>query len=301
MNVLGISCYYHDAAAVLVQDGKIIAAAEEERFTRKKHDSRFPERAIKYCFKYAGLKVSDIDLICFYEKPLRKLERVLVCGKKWEDKSGNLVKRQLSQAVHERLFLPQVLKEKAGYDGKIVYTDHHLAHAASSYYISGFDKAAILTVDGVGEWATTAMFVAEGDKIKKVGEIVYPHSLGLLYSTVTAFLGFKVNNDEYKVMGLASYGSPRYVDKINRLITFYPDGSFHLNLEYFEFMYDGDRMYSDRFIELFGQPRQSEDEITSNHEDLALSLQKVLEDAMVKLGQNLYERCGRIDNVCLAG
>jgi carbamoyltransferase len=301
MNVLGISCYYHDAASTLVRDGEVIAAVEEERFTRMKHDNCFPEQAISYCLKKGNIKATQLDQVCFYEKPLLKLERLLVCGKKWSSKSQELVKQQLSHVLHERLFIEEVLKDKLGYEGKVSYVDHHLAHAASAYFISNFDRAAIMTVDGVGEWATTTQFVGDGNKIMKLQEIRYPHSLGLLYSTMTAFLGFKVNNDEYKVMGLASYGKPTQVDKINKLISFYQDGSFRLNLDYFSFMYEKNRMFSDSFIELFGHPRSSDGEITKYHKDLAASLQLITEDALVRLGLNLYEQCGGTENACLAG
>lgn len=300
MNILGISCYYHDASASLVQDGKIIAAAEEERFTRKKHDNRFPELSIAYCLKEAGLKASNIDLVSFYEKPLLKLERALINGIKWKDKSTTLFKKQISKMMHEDIFLTEALKDKIGYMGKVVFTEHHLAHAASSYYISKFDRAAILVVDGVGEYATTSMFSGEENKIHKLQEIHYPDSLGLLYSTLTAFLGFKVNNDEYKVMGLASYGQPRHIDKLNKIIAFYDDGSFRLNMDYFCFMYDGKQMFNSNFIELFGQPRSNYDKITSYHMDIAASLQHVLEDGMIRLGNALYNKT-KVENVCLSG
>ncbi len=300
MNVLGISCYYHDAAATLVQDGSIVVAAEEERFTRKKHDNRFPELAVESCLKKAGIRVSDIDLICFFEKPFLKLERVLSYGKRWRGESRTLIEQQISQMMHEHIFLENVLKDKLRYDGKVVYSEHHLSHAASSYYMSDFNQAAILTVDGVGEWATTGMFLGDRNRIHKLQEMHYPHSLGLLYSAVTAFLGFKVNNDEYKVMGLASYGKPMHTDKIKKLITFFDDGSFRLNLEYFGFMYDNKRMYSEEFIELFGKPRVPEDTITQYHMDIAASLQSVLEEGLIYLGNALYRKTG-VENVCLAG
>ena len=301
MNVLGISCYYHDAAATLVCNGKILAAAEEERFTRRKHDNRFPESAIKYCLEEAGIVSSEIDYICFYEKPLLKLERLLKIASDRPGRSENMVSEQLSHMVHERLFLKQVLSEKIGYAGEVLFIEHHMAHAASSYYISGYDKSAVMTIDGVGEWATTVQYIGEGNSLKKLKEIRYPHSLGLLYSTVTAFLGFKVNNDEYKVMGLASYGEPNQIDKVNKLIKVYDDGSFELNLDYFSFMYDPDRMYSDSFIELFGTPRKSDDEISGYHMDIASSLQKVLEETVIKMGNHFYEESGGIENICLAG
>lgn len=300
MNLLGISCYYHDGSACIVRDGEIIAAAEEERFTRKKHDNRFPEEAIAFCLAKAGLSIANIDAVCFYEKPLLKLERILACGSTWAAKSLALTRYQLSQSVNERLFLPQVLSDKLGYSGRVMYIDHHLSHAASAYYISNFPSSAILTVDGVGEWATTAQFIADNGVIRKHREIRYPHSLGLLYSAVTAFLGFKVNNDEYKVMGLASYGKPRFRDKIERLITLNDDGSFRLNCEYFSYMYDATRMYSEEFIKLFGQPRIPEAGVTQDHIDLAASVQAVLEDALVRMA-SVFQKETQQENLCLAG
>jgi carbamoyltransferase len=300
MNVLGISCYYHDASACLVNDGSIIAAAEEERFTRKKHDNRFPEEAIAFCLAKAGIAITDLDAVCFYEKPLLKLERILACGRHWAEQSLDLTRYQISQSLNERLFIPQVLLDKLGYSGRILYVDHHLSHAASAYYISNFASSAILTVDGVGEWATTAQFIAEDGVIRKHKEIHYPHSLGLLYSTVTAFLGFKVNNDEYKVMGLASYGKPRFREKIEKLITIHNDGSFNLNLKYFSYMYDATRMYSNDFMELFGQPRVPEAAVTQDHIDLASSVQAVLEDAMVSMA-SAFQKETHQENICLAG
>ncbi|RJO63473.1 MAG: hypothetical protein C4523_20210 [Myxococcales bacterium] len=301
MKILGVSCYYHDAAAALVIDGQIIAAAEEERFTRKKHDNRFPAEAIRFCLQYAGLQASDLDLACFYEKPLLKLERTLSIGRRYAPASHDMVRRQLSHAVHERLFFARVLAEQIGYAGPVQYAEHHLSHAASSYFISDFDRAAILTVDGVGEWATTVQYLAEGNRILKRREIRYPHSIGLLYSAITAFLGFKVNNDEYKVMGLASYGKPERLDELRDLIRFLPDGSFRLNLDYFDFMHNPRRMYSDRFIRRFGPPRTPESEITQAHMDLAASVQKLTEEAMIALGNDLHRTCGGVENVCLAG
>ncbi|MCH8288705.1 MAG: carbamoyltransferase [Candidatus Marinimicrobia bacterium] len=301
MNVLGISCYYHDAAATLISDGKIIAAAEEERFTRRKHDNRFPESAIGYCLAEGGISVEEIDYLSFYEKPLLKLERMFSCAARWAGESESKMRGQLSHMLHERLFIKDVLRENLGYEGDTLFTEHHLAHAASSYYVSGFEEAAIMTIDGVGEWATTAQYIGTGDNIIKHSEIRYPHSLGLLYSTFTAFLGFRVNNDEYKVMGLASYGEPKLRDKIFELIELLPDGSFKLNLDYFSFMYDDDRMYSDKFIDLFGPPRMTDDEIRPYHMDVASSLQSVLEEALINMGNIFYEESGGISNVCLAG
>ena len=301
MKVLGISCYFHDAAATLVIDGKVVAAVEEERFTRRKHDNRFPELSIKYCLDEAGIKATDLDYICFYEKPLLKLERMFTSAARWSDKSNEMMEKQLSQMLHERLFVRQVIEEEMGFKGEVLFVEHHLAHAASAYYISGYDEAAIMTIDGVGEWATTALYVGEGARITKKKEIRYPHSLGLLYSTITAYLGFRVNNDEYKVMGLASYGEPKYKEKIYRLIRLLSDGSFRLDLDYFSYMYDADQMYSQKLIELFGPPRISEEEITQYHMDLASSLQSVIEEALINMGNEFYKECGDIKNVCLAG
>lgn len=301
MYFLGLSCYYHDASATLLKDGIIIAAAEEERFTRKKHDSSFPVNAIGFCLDEAGISGKEIDAVCFYEKPFRKLERILQIAKLWPEESKDYIKRQLSYLLNERFFLDRLLEETTGYTGEIFYVEHHLAHAASAYYISPFKSAAILTIDGVGEWATTVCYSAEESKIRKWREIRYPDSLGLLYSTFTAFLGFRVNNDEYKVMGLASYGKPCYYDKIKSIVEIYPDGSFKLDLDYFSYMYDDTRMYSEKFIETFGEPRVPESEISQDHMDLAASVQKLTEEILVKLGNSLYELVGGNENVCLAG
>ena len=301
MNVLGLSCYYHDAAATLLRDGRIVAAAEEERFTRKKHDNAFPALSIAYCLEEAGIRPLDLDAVCFYEKPFRKVERMLVSSARWSKNSNDYLQQQLSLAVHERLFLENVLRKEVGYEGPVLFMEHHLAHAASAYYLSGFEEAAVITVDGVGEWATTAQYIGRGSQLEEVREIHYPHSLGLLYSTITAFLGFKVNNDEYKVMGLASYGQPRLLDKIWELVKLYPDGSFELDLDYFSFMYDPDRMYSDRLVALLGPPRTPGDVITDHHKDLASSLQKAFEEVMITMGRAFHEACGGLENVCLAG
>ncbi|MFH0921478.1 MAG: carbamoyltransferase N-terminal domain-containing protein [Fibrobacterota bacterium] len=301
MNILGISCYYHDAAAVLVRDGVVVAAVEEERFTRRKHDSRFPVESIRYCLEAGKITAQDIESVCFYEKPFLKMERMLSVAKRYPEQSDEMVQRQLAQALNERLFLDRVLARQIGYSGPIDYVDHHLAHAASSYFISPFEKSVILTIDGVGEWTTTAVFKAEGNRIEKLREIRYPHSLGLLYSVITAFLGFKVNNDEYKVMGLASYGKPVFADKIRQLIRFRSDGSFTLDLSYFSFMYNTRCMYNDKFIAEFGAPRAPESELTDTHRNLAASIQEVLEESVLKLGRAAYDISGGITDLCLAG
>ncbi|WP_035250521.1 carbamoyltransferase family protein [Desulfocurvus vexinensis] len=301
MNVLGISCYFHDASATLVRDGAIVAAAEEERFTRKKHDSRFPEAAIRHCLDAGGLDIAQVDAVCFYEKPLRKLERLLATGRTWRGLSEGSVARQLSLFLHERLFMERVLAARLGYAGPVRYCDHHLAHAACAYFTSPFPAAALMTVDAVGEWASTVQFVAEGNTIRRLREIRYPHSLGMLYSAVTGFLGVKVNNDEYKVMGLASYGQPTYMDQLARVFRQGPDGSFRLNLGYFDFTHDTRRMHSRRFEELLGPPRTPDAPLTRRHMDLAASVQALTEQAMVALAASLHEASGGMDALCLAG
>jgi carbamoyltransferase len=300
-NILGISCYYHDAAAALVRDGQVVAAAEEERFSRRKHDNRFPSQAIAFCLRHQGMKVDDIDLIAFYEQPLLKLDRILICGRRWRDQSFAYVQKQLSKSLHERLIVEEVVRSRLEYRGPFTCAAHHLSHAASAFYVSPFENAAILTADGVGEWATTAQYVGKGNHIEPLREIHYPDSLGLLYGTLTAFLGFKVNNDEYKVMGLAGFGQARYRDKIEQLITVFPDSSYRLNLDYFSFMFDDERMFSPALIELLGPPRLDGEPITPYHQDLAASLQAVLEDVLIQITRGLYEAAGQPENLCLAG
>lgn len=300
MNVLGISCYYHDAAAALVSDGRVIAAVEEERFTRRKHDHRFPREAIDYCLREGRISVDEIDLVCFYEKPLRKLERVLMTGLGSRPISEPLLSRQLGLAIHEQLFLDKVLRRTIGYRGPLVYSEHHLSHAASAFYPSPFAEAAILTVDGVGEWATTQEAIGEGKQIRKLREIRYPHSLGLLYSALTAFLGFKPNSDEYKVMGLAAYGEPKLRERVRKLVKRFPDASIALDMDYFSFDRDTKRMYSDLMVELLGTPRNAGDPITDRDRDLAASLQAVLEEDLLAMTEDLYKQTA-VPNLCLAG
>lgn len=300
MNCLGISCYFHDAAAALVVDGTIVAAAEEERFTRLKHDDSFPRNAIKCCLSEAGLAVSDLDLVCFYEKPLRKLERTLEMGWRWRGRSTSSLRHQLRRLVHEELTLEGALEKIIGYHGPVLYCEHHLSHAASAFFSSGFDEAAILTVDGVGEWATLSKYRGSGITLEKLAEIHYPNSLGLFYSTITAFLGFRPNTDEYKVMGLAAYGRPRYVDQMRRLIKVYEDRSFALNMDYFAFPYDDDCMYTQALTEVLGIPRAGGSPIKQEHTDIAASLQEFLNEIVVGIANDLHREtaCSRL---CLAG
>jgi carbamoyltransferase len=297
LNVIGISAYYHDAACSLLRNGLLVAAAQEERFTRIKHDASTPRRAFRYCLEEGRLTISDIDCIAYYEDPIKKTSRQL----------GMLLVPGISEAqrarVLRRLVSPSpldVLREELGYEGPIEVVDHHHAHAASSYYFSGFDEAAVLTVDGVGEWATTTYGRGAAGSLDLLEEVAYPHSLGLLYSAVTAYLGFEVNEGEYKVMGLAPYGEPRYVDRIYQMIEIGSGGAFTLNVDYFDFLRT-DRMFSDEFIALFKRPpRVPESEVEGFHEDVARSLQVVLESVLLNKVQYLHS-VAPSENLCMAG
>jgi carbamoyltransferase len=226
MNILGISAFYHDSAACLIQDGRIVAAASEERFTRKKHDHDFPANAIAYCLKAGGIEVKDLDYVGFYDKPLIKFERILYTYMATFPKSFPSFMKAIPLWLHEKLWIPSTIRKKLGYKGPILFADHHESHAASSFLVSPYDEAAILTVDGVGEWATATMGRGKGNQFEILREIRFPHSLGLLYSAFTYYLGFKVNSAEYKVMGLAPYGQPRYMKEMQELIDIRDDGSF---------------------------------------------------------------------------
>jgi carbamoyltransferase len=292
LNIIGISALYHDSACCLVQDGKLRFAAEEERFTRIKADNAIPGLALRYCLKEAGLDITDIDCIAFYEDPRKKLARQLWSGI-W-DESEILRKKFRPRWVEEEI------RTVLGYQGNIAFFDHHLSHAASSYHYSGFDNAAILTVDGVGEWATTTYGVGNGSDIDLFEEVSYPHSLGLLYSTITSFLGFEVNEGEYKVMGLAPYGSPRYEQQVRQLIRLQDNGQYELNMAYFDFLNE-DQMFTDIFSNLFGKPaRKKGVPVDQDHMDIARSLQVVLEDILIRKAMYLYERTGS-KNLCMAG
>ncbi len=282
MNIIGLSCYFHDAAACLVRDGRVVAAAEEERFTRKKHDSGFPEHALRYCLKAGGLTGADLDGVIFYDKPLRKLERAMAAGYA-SDSCDELMRWHLRHLLHEDLLLTERVAAAIGYQGALSYCDHHLSHAASCFYASPFTECAVLTVDGVGEWATTAQFLGRDRDLTLVREIRYPHSIGLFYSTLTGFLGFEVNEGEYKIMGLASYGQPRYVDRLEKLLIRHEDGSFQLDMSYFLFLSNRERMHSEALVALLGPPRGPGEAVTQYHMDIAASLQSVTEQAMVGL------------------
>ena len=299
MNILGISCLYHDAAACLLKDGKIAAAAEEERFTRKKHDNSFPINSINFCLKKGNIKINVVDYIAFYEKPIIKFDRILNSHLETFPKSFWTFFMTMPHFLNEKLKIPSIIRKKLKYDGEILFIEHHLAHAASAFLTSQFKKAAILTVDGVGEWATTAWGYGDGNKINLLKEIQFPHSLGLLYSTVTAYLGFKTNNDEYKIMGLASYGKPIYLDKFKEIVDIKEDGSYHLDMDYFVYHYKLS-MPSKKFIEKFGPARSPNSQINQRHEDIAASLQAILEEILFKILNHVHKKI-KSDNLCMAG
>jgi carbamoyltransferase len=293
-NIIGISAYYHDSACCLLQEGELVAAAQEERFSRIKHDNSLPKQAFRYCLDEAGLSIRNIDCIAYYENPSKKLARQLSMYA-----SGCSERRLIHLWQRSRLPMMEI-RESLGYDGPVEMFDHHQSHAASSFYYSGFDEAAIMTMDGVGEWATTTYARGEGKEITLLDEVHFPHSLGLLYSTITNYLGFSVNDGEYKVMGLAPYGQPTYVDKLRALAKAGPVGKYSLDLEKFDFSRP-DRMYSESMLAYLGEPpRQPEAEILPFHVDLARSLQIVLEEILLEKVCYLYEKTGS-ENLCLAG
>jgi carbamoyltransferase len=299
--ILGISCFYHDSAAALIKDGDIIAAAQEERFTRKKHDFNFPENAIRYCLEEEKIKSSDLSFVAFYDKPLLKFERILLTYFSYAPIGFKSFSKAVPLWLKERLWMSSLISEKLGYNGRILFTEHHEAHASSAFYPSPFKEAAILTMDGVGEWATASFGVGKGNDFDLHYEIRFPHSLGLLYSAFTYYTGFKVNSAEYKVMGLAPYGEPKYVDLIlKQLIDLKVDGSFKLNMKYFDYC-AGLTMTNKRFNRLFGaQPRKPETEITQKEMDLAKSIQVVTEEIMLRTTRHIYKITGQ-KNLCLAG
>ncbi len=300
MNVLGISCYYHDAAAALVRDGVVIAAAEEERFTRRKHDRSFPAKAIRFCLEFGGLQGADVDLAVFYEKPLRKLQRRLQTAASSGDAASSAVARHVRHYLHQLATLPQLLADTIGYNGELLYSEHHLSHAASCFYASPFDEAAILTVDGVGEWATTGQFIGSGNRIEALREIRYPQSLGMFYAALTAYLGFEVNEGEYKVMGLASYGQPVYGAEMAKLMELHDDGSFRVDLSFFDYVHSLERMFSPKLVELLGPPRLPAEPVERRHMDIAASVQRRVEEALSNLARSLKDATGS-RHLCMAG
>lgn len=301
MIVLGISCYYHDSGAALVRDGKLIAAGEEERFNRKKHDSDFPKMAVEYCLKEAGITIDQVDYIGFYEKPLVKFNRILESILATWPRSYKAWLKAVPLWLTHRLNISSDIQKQLGCDKDILYCQHHLSHAASAFLVSPFEEAAIITADGVGEWTTTAWGVGRGTQIEIQKELRFPHSVGLLFSAITAYLGFRVNDAEWKVMGLAPYGKPTYVDKFHEIVDIRDDGSIRLNLDYFAHTYSTTATINERWADLFGQPQnKSEAELTDFHRDIAHSGQKVVEEIMVKMATHVHRETG-MKNVCLAG
>jgi carbamoyltransferase len=325
MHILGVSCYFHDAAAALLRDGRLVAAAEEERFSRKKHDYEFPARAIEFCLRMGGIPSSALDYVVFFEKPFVKFERLLLTCMQGFPRSRRLFQEAMIAWLGDKMWIRHLLQTRLGLrPERILFSEHHLSHAASAFFCSPFPEAAILTIDGVGEWTTAAVGVGRGTDITLLEEIRFPHSLGLLYSAFTAFLGFEVNEGEYKVMGMAPFGTPRYVDRVWKLIRVGDDGGFELDMDYFEFHRSSDRTYGARFVELFGTPRdpgvpfftatsgypayfgprpadhQALAAHNQHYADLAASIQVVVEDVVLRMARHAHRRTG-LSRLCLAG
>jgi carbamoyltransferase len=323
--ILGVSCYFHDAAAALLRDGALVAAAEEERFSRKKHDFGFPENAIDFCLRTAGIKPGDLDYLVFFEKPFLKFERLLLTSMQTFSRSLRVFREAMLTWLGDKIWIRHLIQNKLGLPSeKILFSEHHLSHAASSFLCSPFEEAAILTIDGVGEWTTASIGVGKGNQVRLLKEIRFPHSLGLLYSAFTAFLGFEVNEGEYKVMGMAPFGKPNYVDQVKKLIRLHGDGSFELDMDYFSFHHSSEQTYNRKFVDLFGAPRPPEShfftessgypsyfgEKPSNYSalcqenqhyaDIAASIQVVIEEAVLKLARQAQVETG-CKNLCMAG
>src|SRR6266849_5933545 len=325
MNILGISCYYHDAAAALLRDGELVAAAEEERFTRVKHDFSFPKAAIQFCLESAGIKGSDLDYVAFFEKPFRKFDRILMTTLQTYPRSWKVFRESMITWMIDKLWVGAKISAELGIPkDRVLFCEHHLSHAASGFLCSPFEEAAILTVDGVGEWVTGTWGVGRDNGIDLRKQMVFPHSLGLLYSAFTAFLGFEVNEGEYKVMGMAPYGRPRYVHKVWKLSRLGSDGSFSLDMDYFCFHHSTDKMFNRRFVKLFGEPRPPKmlfftaesgfpsyfGEAPSNYAelctrnqhyaDIAASIQRVTEDVLLAMARHIHKETG-LKRLCIAG
>jgi len=325
MDILGISCYFHDAAAALLRDGRLVAAAEEERFTRKKHDYAFPQRAIDFCLRMGGIRGADLDYVVFFEKPFVKFERLLLSSLQTFPRSHRVFREAMITWLGDKLWIKHLIGKRLGIaPGRILFSEHHLSHAASAYFCSPFDAAAVLTVDGVGEWTTASLGLGRGSELRLLKEIRFPHSLGLLYSAFTAFLGFEVNEGEYKVMGMAPFGSPRYVDKVWKLVRLQPDGGFELDMDYFSFHRSTDTTYTRRFEALFGPPRDARtnfftaasghptyfgerprnfDELArlnQHYADIAASIQLVTEEILLAMARAAHRETG-LRRLCLAG
>lgn len=326
MYILGISCFYHDSAATLLRDGDLVAAAQEERFTRKKNDYGFPQLAIDFCMRQAGIVLEDLDYVVFYEKPMPKFERILMSILSTYPRSWKVFREAMVAWLNEKLWVKSIMMDKLGMPAeKVLFVEHHLSHAASAFFASPFVEAAVLTIDGVGEWTTTALGRATAswedgtvNRIDLTSELRFPHSLGLLYSAFTAWLGFEVNEGEYKVMGMAPYGHPLYLDRLKKMLTIHDDGSFHLNMDYFSYHYSPERTFNDRFVDLWGSPRIHDAEFfceTTGHDlagreaiakrnqyyaDVAASIQRLTEEMLLKMVNHLHEQTG-LDHLVMAG
>jgi carbamoyltransferase len=325
MDILGISCYYHDAAAVLLRDGRLVAAAEEERFSRIKHDYGFPSNAIRFCLEQGGVKGEDLDYVVFFEKPFRKFDRILMTVLQTYPQSWKVFRESMVSWAIDKLWVRSTIQSELGVSrDQVLFCDHHLSHAASAFLCSPFEEAAILTVDGVGEWITGTWGVGRGNEIQLKKQIEFPHSIGLLYSTFTAFLGFEVNEGEYKVMGMAPYGQPRYVEKVWKLVHQNADGSFALDMDYFSFHHSTDKTFNSRFVELFGDPRppkmQFYTEVSGfpkyfgeppanfreicernqHYADIAASIQRVTEELLLGMARHVHAETGQ-KRLCIAG
>ncbi len=298
-HILGISCYYHDAAACLIRDGKIIAAMEEEKFTRIKHDNNFPINSITHCLKKAGINAKNLDFIGFYEKPVIKFERVIQTFTECYPSGFWMFYKQMPSWINEKLRIKSIIKNRLKYNKDVLFIDHHTSHASSAFFVSPFKKATIITIDGVGEWITTSIKKGIHNNIFPLQELHFPHSLGLLYSTITSYLGFNVNNDEYKVMGLAAQGKPKYHAKFRKIINIKNDGSFKMDMKYFDYSIKT-QMWAKELENLMGKPRKPYTEITKRHENIAATLQKITEEIYFKIANHAYELT-KFKNLCIAG
>jgi carbamoyltransferase len=301
MYILGISCYYHDSAAAILKDGTLIAAADEERFSRKKHDASFPKHAIQFCLRKAGIKAEDLAYVVFYEKPFLKFERIFLNTISYSPKTLSFFRESMKQWFFDKLWIKSHIISELNIDHKkLLFCEHHLSHMASSFFCSPFEKSALLSIDGVGEWTTTSWGVGSGTHIDIKEEIRFPHSIGLLYSAFTVFTGYEANEGEYKLMGLAPYGKPRYVDKINKVFSGKTDGSYSLNLDYFSYQYDIKGIYTKKFEELFGTKNYSPNEILPYYADIAASIQVVVEEQLLNIVNYVYQKT-KLDTLCYAG
>ena len=301
MYILGISCYYHDSAAAIIKDGILIAASEEERLSRIKHDSSFPKKAIEFCLKKADIKSQDLDYVVFYEKPFLKFERTFLNSIEYSPKSLGFFKESMKKWFFDHLWIKsQIMSELRIPPKKLLFCEHHLSHAASAFFCSPFEKSAVLTVDGVGEWTTASWGVGQGNKINLIEEIRFPHSLGLLYSVFTDFVGFEVNEGEYKTMGLAPYGKPKYIDEIYKILSISEDGSFKLNLDFFSYHYSLKKIYTEKFENIFGIKNKKKNNVVAYYADIAASIQKVLEQILIDITKYIHKKTGN-ENLSFAG